>query len=63
MCMAIQDTIIERHICTSEWAVSNFLPSKGSRDSNPSGSSPFLQGGGTVWADMLRYELLLRKWQ
>ena len=29
MCMAIHDTIIERHICTSEWAVSNVLPSKG----------------------------------
>ena len=30
MCMAINhDTIIERHICTSEWAVSNLLPSKG----------------------------------
>jgi hypothetical protein len=27
--MAIHDTIIERHICTSEWAMSNILPSKG----------------------------------
>jgi hypothetical protein len=27
--MAIHDTIIERHLCTSEWAVSNLLPSKG----------------------------------
>jgi hypothetical protein len=26
MCMAIRDTILERHICTSEWAVSNLLP-------------------------------------
>ena len=38
MCMAIHDTIIERHICTLEWAVSNLLPSK--EEGNPSGSSP-----------------------
>ena len=41
MCVAIHDTIIEKHICTSGWAVSNLLPSKeAGRVSNPSGSSP-----------------------
>ena len=35
MCMAIRNTIIERHICTSEWAVSNLLPSNGARSRIP----------------------------
>ena len=53
--MAIHDTIIERHICTSEWVVSNLLPSKGAEGLESLGKlSFFLQGGGAVWADVLR---------
>jgi hypothetical protein len=64
VCMAIHDTIIERHICTSEWVVSNLLPSKGAVSRIRLGKlSFFLQGEGAVWADVLRNYLLFRKWQ
>jgi hypothetical protein len=60
---AIHDTIIERHIGTSEWAVSNLLPSKGAGLESLGKLSFFLQGGGAVWADVLRNDTLFRKWQ
>jgi hypothetical protein len=58
VCMAIMlsmhDTIVERHICTSEWAVSNLLPSKGAVSRIPWEALLLLQGGGAVWADLFR---------
>jgi hypothetical protein len=39
VCMDIHDNIIERHICTSEWAVSNLLPSNGVGPRIPSGNA------------------------
>ena len=64
--MDIHDAIIERHICTSEWAVSNLIPSKGAGSRIPESLgklSFFLQGGGVVWADVLRNDYSLGKWQ
>ena len=63
MCMAIHAAIIERHICTSEWTVSNLLPSKGAGLESLGKLSFFLQGGGTVRADVFRNDTLFRKWQ
>jgi len=61
--MAIHDTIIERHICTSEWAVSNLLPSNGAGFDSLGKLSFFIKGGGAVWADVLRNGYLFEKWQ
>ena len=61
--MTIHDTTIERHICTSEWAVSNLLPRMGVGLESLGKLSFFLQGGGAVWADVLRNDYLFRKWQ
>jgi hypothetical protein len=61
--MAIHDIIIERHICTSEWAVSNLLPSKEYGLESIGKLSFFLQGGGAVWADVFRNDRLFGKWQ
>ena len=61
MCMANHDTIIERHIYTSEWAVSNLLPSNGAGPPESPGSSPSSSGG--LWRDGVDVFRLFRKLQ
>ena len=45
MCMANHDNIIERHIYTSEWAVSNLLPSNGAGPPESLGKLSFFLRG------------------
>jgi hypothetical protein len=55
----VHSLVVERHICTSEWAVGNLLPSNGAgpRISREAPSSS--RAGGRCGADVLRNGILI----